>query len=111
MTNLEYIKTLDADKMAEMLLTGDCPYCIYRLDCRGDCDCKEGVLAWLKQEYIEPPKMVDSNEIIKGIERGIYCKSSYCKLAVYGNSCEGAECITAIKNYIKAMEGVKNETV
>ncbi len=109
MTNLEYIRTLNLEELVEMLLSEDCPYCIHRFDCRGDLNCNEGILAWLKQEHEEPPKLVNANEIVKGIERAVYCKPAYCDLVTYGVSdCEGRECVVAIKNYIKTIEGVSN---
>lgn len=108
MTNLEYIRTLDAEKMVEMLLSEDCPYCIGKLNCRGDLNCNEGVLAWLQQEHIEEPKLIDSNKLINDIECVKFCNSKYCNL-FDDDVCGVRNCRAAITNYIKAMEGASDE--
>lgn len=60
MTNLEYIKNMDAKEMANWLMYKLCTKCVYNLDnCIDDMinhketKCEEGVKKWLESEAEE----------------------------------------------------------
>lgn len=50
MTNLERIKNMTADELAELLGTKACKCCAYRSRQCGYKRCKDGIKAWLEQE-------------------------------------------------------------
>lgn len=51
MTNLEYLRTLEAEELAQVIRGGECETCVFSgksICCGGSCD--DGFIEWLKQE-------------------------------------------------------------
>lgn len=53
MTNLEHIKNMMVDEMAELLESKACKCCAYRARQCGYKSCIDGIKAWLEQEAAE----------------------------------------------------------
>lgn len=52
MTNLEYLRTLEAEELAQVLRGDECETCTYVEETHMTCcgNCRDGFIEWLKQE-------------------------------------------------------------
>ena len=95
MKNIDRIRNMSAEELAELIYNPKCDHCVYGEDDM-DCDvCNEGIVKWLEREAGKPsifePRKGDVYYYINNGGRvfdSVYAEVAICiKLKAFGNAC------------------------
>lgn len=86
MTNLDNIRKMNSEELAEILNGSSCKTCIYKGKCQASCEeyCTNGIKAWLEQE-VTPVLTDDEKVILRNLSEKY--KNEYIKRDEYNGLC------------------------